>query len=78
MNRRRRKLRRRPQISFCAFDPASLRRSAACKGWPKLLVVEDAGSARSIDLFSHLTATGYAITARSKQNVIFRLESTPS
>jgi FkbM family methyltransferase len=46
--------------------------------WPKLLVIEDAGGAWSIDLFSHLTATGYAIAARSKQNVIFRLKSTPS
>jgi len=46
--------------------------------WPKLLVIEDAGAAWSIDLFSHLTATGYVIAARSKQNVIFRLETTPS
>jgi len=46
--------------------------------WPKLLIIEDAGGAWSIDLFSHVTATGYAIAARSKQNVIFRLESTPS
>ena len=46
--------------------------------WPKLLVIEDAGGAWSIDLFSHLTATGYAIAARSEQNVIFRLKSTPS
>lgn len=46
--------------------------------WPKLLVIEDAGGAWSIDLSSHLTATGYAIAARSKQNVIFRLKSTPS
>jgi hypothetical protein len=46
--------------------------------WPKLLVIEDAGGAWSIDLSSHLTATGYAIAARSKQNMIFRLKSTPS
>ena len=44
--------------------------------WPTLLVIEDAGDAWSIDLFSFLTTTGYAIAARSKQNVIFRLKST--
>jgi FkbM family methyltransferase len=53
-------------------------RNAPRSLWPKLLVIEDAGGAWSIDLFSHLTATGYAIAARSKQNVIFRLESMPS
>ena len=53
-------------------------RNAPRSLWPKLLVIEDAGGAWSIDLFSHLTATGYAIAARSKQNVIFRLKSTPS
>ena len=57
-------------VTFFRDAPRSL--------WPKLLVIEDAGGAWSIDLFSHLTATGYAIAARSKQNVIFRLKSTPS
>ena len=46
--------------------------------WPKLLVIENAGGAWSIDLFSHLTVTGYAIAARSKQNVVLRLETTTS
>ena len=44
--------------------------------WPMVIVIEDAGDAWSTDLFSVLMTTGYAIAARSKQNVIFRLEST--
>ena len=44
--------------------------------WPTVIVIEDAGDAWSTDLFSVLMTTGYAIAARSKQNVIFRLKST--
>lgn len=44
--------------------------------WPTLIVIEDAGDAWTTDLFSVLMTTGYAIAARSKQNVIFRLKST--
>jgi FkbM family methyltransferase len=44
--------------------------------WPTVIIIEDAGDAWSTDLFSVLMTTGYAIAARSKQNVIFRLKST--
>ena len=43
--------------------------------WPRLLIIEDAGDAWSMDLFSFLATTGYRIAARSKQNVMLHLES---
>ena len=38
-------------------------------------IIEDAGDAWSMDLFSFLVTTGYTIAARSKQNVMLHLES---
>ncbi|MGB7937297.1 MAG: FkbM family methyltransferase, partial [Pseudolabrys sp.] len=43
--------------------------------WPRLLIIEDAGDAWSMDLFSFLVTTGYTIAARSEQNVMLHLES---
>ncbi|MGB7773464.1 MAG: hypothetical protein WBL43_16770 [Pseudolabrys sp.] len=40
-----------------------------------VLIIEDAGDAWSMDLFSFLVTTGYTIAARSKQNVMLHLES---
>ncbi|MGC1844050.1 MAG: hypothetical protein WA730_16950, partial [Pseudolabrys sp.] len=42
---------------------------------PRLLIIEDAGDAWSMDLFSFLVTTGYTIAARSEQNVMLHLES---
>ena len=50
-------------------------RSARRLLWPRLLIIEDAGDAWSMDLFSFLVTTGYTIAARSKQNVMLHLES---
>ena len=50
-------------------------RSARRLLWPRLLIIEDAGDAWSMDLFSFLATTGYTIAARSKQNVMLHLES---
>ena len=47
-------------------------RSAPSSLWPRLLLIEDAAVAWSMDLFSFLAAKGYAIIARSKQNVMLR------
>ena len=47
-------------------------RSAPSSLWPRLLLIEDAAVAWSMDLFSFLVAKGYAIIARSKQNVMLR------
>ena len=38
-------------------------------------IIEDAGDAWSMDLFSFLVTTGYTIAARSEQNVMLHLES---
>ncbi|MGB8124685.1 MAG: FkbM family methyltransferase [Pseudolabrys sp.] len=50
-------------------------RSARRLLWPRLLIIEDAGDAWSMDLFSFLVTTGYTIAARSEQNVMSHLES---
>lgn len=50
-------------------------RSARRLLWPRLLIIEDAGDAWSMDLFSFLVTTGYTIAARSEQNVMLHLES---
>ena len=42
--------------------------------WPKLLVIEDTRDVWLTDLFSFLSKVGYAIAARSKQNVMLRRE----
>ena len=49
-------------------------RSARRLLWPRLLIIEDAGDAWSMDLFSFLATTGYRIAARSKQNVMLHLD----
>ena len=40
--------------------------------WPQLLIIEDTRDVWSTDLLSLLTKVGYAIAARSKQNVMLR------
>ena len=44
--------------------------------WPQLLLIEDAGDAWETDLFSFLATKGYAVDARSKLNVMLRLQET--
>lgn len=53
-------------------------RSARRLLWPRLLIIEDAGDAWSMDLFSFLVTTGYTIAARSKQNCDITLGERPS
>ncbi len=43
--------------------------------WPRLWLIEDAGGVWTMDLFSFLTATGYTVVARSKQNVMLRRQN---
>jgi FkbM family methyltransferase len=40
--------------------------------WPRLVVIEDSSAEWSTDLFALLEAKGYAISSRSKQNVMLR------
>jgi FkbM family methyltransferase len=40
--------------------------------WPRLIVIEDSSAEWSTDLFALLEAKGYAISSRSKQNVMLR------
>ena len=41
--------------------------------WPRLIVIEDSSAEWSTDLFALLKAKGYAVSSRSKQNVMLRL-----
>ena len=40
--------------------------------WPRLIVIEDSSAEWSTDLFALLDAKGYAVSSRSKQNVMLR------
>ena len=40
--------------------------------WPRLIVIEDSSAEWSTDLFALLEAKGYAVSSRSKQNVMLR------
>ena len=40
--------------------------------WPRLIVIEDSSAEWSTDLFVLLEAKGYAVSSRSKQNVMLR------
>ncbi len=40
--------------------------------WPRLVVIEDSSAEWSTDLFALLEAKGYAVSSRSKQNVMLR------
>jgi FkbM family methyltransferase len=40
--------------------------------WPRLVVIEDSSAEWSTDLFALLKAKGYAVSSRSKQNVMLR------
>jgi FkbM family methyltransferase len=50
-------------------------RTAPPSLWPRLLLIEDATNAWSVDLFSFLAEKGYAIAARSKLNVMLRRQN---
>jgi FkbM family methyltransferase len=43
--------------------------------WPRLIVIEDSSGEWSTDLFALLEAKGYAVSSRSRQNVMLRLDS---
>ncbi len=43
--------------------------------WPRLVVIEDSSAEWSTDLFALLKAKGYAVSSRSKQNVMLRRPS---
>jgi FkbM family methyltransferase len=47
-------------------------RDAPLSLWPRLVVIEDSSAEWSTDLFALLTAKGYAVSSRSKQNVMLR------
>jgi FkbM family methyltransferase len=40
--------------------------------WPRLIVIEDSSAEWSMNLFALLEAKGYAVSSRSKQNVMLR------
>jgi FkbM family methyltransferase len=40
--------------------------------WPRFIVIEDSSGAWRVDLFSFLAERGYAVAARTKQNVMLR------
>jgi hypothetical protein len=40
--------------------------------WPRLIVLEDARSAWTIDLFSLLASLGYIVVSRTRLNVMSR------
>jgi FkbM family methyltransferase len=44
--------------------------------WPRLVVIEDSSAEWSTDLFALLAAKGYAVSSRSKQNVMLRRVSS--
>jgi hypothetical protein len=41
--------------------------------WPRLILLEDAHSAWTIDLFSLLASLGYIVVSRTRLNVMLRL-----
>lgn len=45
--------------------------------WPLLLLIEDARDKKSNDILSFLAKSGYATVARSKLNVMLRLQNKP-
>ncbi len=47
-------------------------RGAAESLWPDLILIEDSRDAWRVDLFTFLADRGYAITTRTKQNVVMR------
>jgi hypothetical protein len=47
-------------------------RDAPLSLWPRLVVIEDSSAEWSTDLFALLRAKGYAVSSRSKQNVMLR------
>jgi hypothetical protein len=51
-------------VPFFRDAPASL--------WPHLVVIEDSSAEWSTDLFALMEAKGYAVSSRSKQNVMLR------
>jgi hypothetical protein len=40
--------------------------------WPRLIVLEDARSAWTVDLFSLLASLGYIVVSRTRLNVMLR------
>jgi hypothetical protein len=48
-------------------------RDAPKSMWPRLILLEDARSAWTIDLFSLLASLGYIVVSRTRLNVMLRL-----
>jgi len=40
--------------------------------WPRLILLEDARSAWTVDLFSLLASLGYVVVSRTRLNVMLR------
>lgn len=53
-------------------------RDAPPRLWPRLIVIEDSRGDWKIDLMSVLSAKGYTVSARSKQNLILRRAPDPA
>jgi FkbM family methyltransferase len=51
-------------VPFFRDAPASL--------WPRLIIIEDSGPRWSVDVLALLMKRGYAVAARSKQNLVLR------
>jgi hypothetical protein len=51
---------------------APLFRDAPKSMWPRLILLEDARSAWTIDLFSLLASLGYIVVSRTRLNVMLR------
>jgi FkbM family methyltransferase len=51
-------------------------RDAPTALWPGLIVIEDSSAEWSSDLFALLASKGYAVSSRSRQNVMLRLQAT--
>jgi FkbM family methyltransferase len=47
-------------------------RDAPPQLWPRLMIIEDSSPGWAVDLLSILGANGYAVAARSKQNLVLR------
>ena len=50
-------------------------RDAPSALWPKTILIEDSRHEWRTDLFALLAAKGYAVSSRSRQNVVLRLRA---
>jgi FkbM family methyltransferase len=51
-------------------------RDAPASLWPRLIIIEDSQASWAIDLMALLSAHGYAVAARSRQNFVLRRTGT--